>query len=103
MSDSLPMKLSIRGRRVKHKKRKLEVDGVKCSVINTNREPILLLDVETPSCNLKFCLRATAVIKLVGNFTHTKYPYKIMWKMGKLRYKLGVNKLSVVSALIAIN
>ena len=29
-----------------------EVIGVECSVIHNNREPVLLLDVETPSYHL---------------------------------------------------
>ena len=79
MSDLVPMKLSVRGRQIRHKKRKLEikkiykcheVEGVKCSVVHNGREHILLLDVETPSSHIRFNLKTTTVVKLVGNFTH---------------------------------
>lgn len=112
MSDLVPMKLSVRGRRIRHKKRKLEiiktyktheVKSVECSVVHNGRASILLLDVETPSSHIRFNLKTTTVVKLVGNFSHGEYPYQIRWKMGKLRYKLRVNQLSLCSTLIALN
>ena len=112
---SPPMKLSVRGRRIRHGKRKInviksykmhEAKDCKCSVLHSSAgEPTLLLDVETPSCHFKFKLRTTTRIQLVGRFTQTSFPYSylVKWRMGRMRYKLRVNKLSLISALIRLN
>ena len=112
--DSPPMKLSVRGRRIRHRRRRIEVvkiyktheaDDCKCSVLHSSGEPILLLDVQTQSCHLKFRLRTTATIHLVGRFTCASYPYpyQIKWRMGRMRYKLRVNNLSLISSIIKLN
>ena len=108
------MKLSVRGRRIQHRRRRIEVIKIykthkakdcNCSVLHSRGERILLLDVETPSCHIKFRLRPTTAIHLVGRFTPTSfpYPYQIKWRMGRIRYKLQVNNLSLISALIKLN
>ena len=99
VSDSLPMKLSVRGRRIRHKKWRLKLQvftepmrpkakDCKCSVLHSGGEQMLRLDVETLSCHLKFHLKTTSKIYLVGRFAHPRYPYLIKWRMGRMRYKL---------------
>ena len=106
MSDSLPIKLSVRGRRIRHKKKRLEVTkiyrthevrGVECSVIQGTH---LVVRCGDTILSFKFHLKPSVIVKLVGNFMHGKFLYQKRWRMGKMRYKLRVNKLL---AFIALN
>ena len=116
VEEPLPsMKLSIYARRIKHRKKKVEVIKIHKSLaatdcecrISSRNSNILLLDVEVEgasgSYHQTFYLKKSTEIKLVGKFTDANYPYRIKWRMGKVHYKLKINKLSLISSLIKLN
>ena len=112
-----PMKLSVNARRIKHRKRKVEIIKIHKSLavadcecrISSRDSNILLLDVEIVGVNgsyhQTFHILKKTIIKLIGKFTDASYPYpyRIKWRMGKVHYKLKVNKLSLTSSLIKLN
>lgn len=101
--------------RIKHRKKKVEVIKIHKSLaatdcecrISSRNSNILLLDVEVEgasgSYHQTFYLKKSTEIKLVGKFTDANYPYRIKWRMGKVHYKLKINKLSLISSLIKLN
>jgi len=111
-----PMQLTVNARRIKHGKRKVEVIKIhqahpardcECR-ISSQDSNVLLLDVEMLGCQggsyrQTFRLKRTTEIKLVGKFNDANYPYRIKWRMGRIHYKLKVNKLSLTSSLIKLN
>ena len=108
----------MRGRRIKHRKRKVEV--IKIDKINQAKDctcsvsysscgkPSLVLHVEifSNTCNttkyVNFQLSPRTKIEL-HHVGCTPYAYRIKWKMGKMRYQLKVSKLSLISSLIHLN
>jgi len=103
------MQLTVNARRIKHGKRKVEVIKLletQCR-IRSQDSNVLFLDVEMLGCQgsyrQTFRLKGTTEIKLVGKFSDANYPYRIKWRMGRIHYKLKVNKLSLTSCLIKLN
>ncbi len=68
----------------------------------------MILDVEVMepgggTCHQKYHLRTTTRIKLVGMYgtlsSLGEYAYCVRWRMGRMRYKLQTNKLTLISEL----
>ncbi len=118
-----PMRLSVRGRRIKHRRRKIKVikthqvyaaKDCSCEVVcKPSKEPVLVIRVEvfpsessdsTVTESMKFHLGRKTKVSLLGTYAiGNPYPYHIKWRLGKMRYMLKVCKLSLVSDLIALN
>ena len=112
------MKLSVIGRRVKHRRRKIEIEKIcKTNLVkdctytisyDSGGRPSLVLCAEVLSdvssstyCgNFRFTQRTKLKLLHTGS---VPYPCRIKWTMSKMRYQLRASKLSLISGLIGLN
>ena len=112
------MELSVIGRRIKHRRRKVVVEKIHktksvkdCAYTvshDSGGKPLLLSsaevfsDVSNSTYSVNFRLTQTTKLKLLQTGS-APYPYCIIWTMRNLCYQLKVSKLSLISGLISLN
>ena len=112
------MELSVIGRRIKHRRRNVEVVKIRrtnsvkdCTYTvsyDSEGKPLLLLCAEVISdvSATTYCVNFRLTQRTILRLLHTgcaPYPYCIKWQMGRMHYQLKVSKLSRISGLISLN
>ena len=118
MSGKAAMKLSVIGRRVKHRRQKIKIEKIRktntvkdCTYTvsyDSGGRPSLVLCAEVLSdvSSSTYCVNFRFTQRTKLKLLHTgsvPYPYRIKWTMRKMRYQLRVSKLSLISGLIGLN